>query len=136
MERLNELCGGPKVSAELKWSSSLPGAQAQAVDAFTVPLRSSFCDFSQTQGAEEEWDSVSLRSAWKVVCLGELCCAPGHTCPLTPASHFPLSFPEPLGCRRPRAPRVILEPANPSWETTLSGSSSFKGTNELVSVCR
>lgn len=74
MERLNEVCGGPKVSAELKWSSSLPGAQAQAADAFTVPLRSSLCDFSQMQSAEE-WGSVSLRSAWKAVCLGELCCA-------------------------------------------------------------
>lgn len=92
MERLNKVCGGPKVSAELKWSSSLPGAQAQAVDAFTVPLRSSLCDFSQMQSAEEEWDSVSLRSAWKAVCLGELCCAP-DTCalsllPATSHCHF------------------------------------------------
>lgn len=128
MERLNKLCGGPKVSAELKRSSCLLGAQAQAVDASTVPLRSSSCNFLQTQSAEEEWDSVSLRSAWKAVCPGELCCSPGHTWPLTPVGSFPLSFPEPLGCRRPRAPRIILEPAKPS-------SQALQALREQMSLC-
>lgn len=60
----------------------------------------------------KEWDSVSLRSAWRAVCPGSSAVLRDTRGPSLPVGSFPLSFPEPLGCRRPRAPRVILEPAS------------------------
>lgn len=136
---IEELYGGHiATSAERRLNSSLPDAQVQAAGGFPVSLMPS-CQASHRRARGGGAGPCKPRSAWEADIRRNpgSSAVLGDTRALSPLlaglrCHF-LSLWDVGG---KQATSATLESASPSWVTTLSVSSSFKGTHEHVSVCR